>query len=654
MTAQSQPFGRYTLEEKLATGGMGEVYLAVDHGAGGAVAGYEKVVVIKRILPQLATQSEFVSMFLREAALVAQLTHQNIVQLHDHGSIDGHYFMAMEYVQGLDLRAFLDHHRRKETPVPMGEALYVGGALARALDYAHRKKGRNGASLNIIHRDVSPQNVLLSLEGDVKLTDFGVVKAVLKMPLPEGGDSGLVGKLAYVSPEQAEGLEIDQRSDVFSLGIVLHELTTLHHPFARKGEKGLALLDLIRRAELPPMTTLRADLPAGFEEIVRRCLARNVDERFASARQVLDALEGIRVRDFPHVRETTLADYLERALPPVETPAVVARITGQFPAAKETPPAAHTPSDSGKQRTPSDSGKQGGTREAANPVARAISDDARSPGWMNAVDESLTSSLPPTQEMTLPPDAGLPPGEPLVSRAHHADDDVEAPGGAGRAVVMTLAAVLLAGGAAYGAYWYQRHATQPLGPMMSAPGAPQIPDPPSVRIRPRTPPPSRPSRNEERGGSNAAPSGTQPETQERAPVAQPETSERAPGTAVTTWQIAPDAPALPASKGLSYVATREVEVRVDGTALGNAPKGELGTVPPSFDVVFRFGPDSTITVKVTDHPTRMLNVSSSEPVRMGTADGATAVRRTFNVELGTWGERITVSGPDYALSLAVK
>ncbi len=211
-----EPFGNYLLIEKVSVGGMAEVFKALMIGT----EGFQKLVAIKRLLPSVAEDEEFARMFIDEANIAGQLHHANIAQVYDLGRIEEHYFIAMEYVQGRDLRAVFDRLKRIKRGVPLNMAVYIVAKACEGLDYAHRKKDAQGRPLNIVHRDISPPNILLSYEGDVKIVDFGIAKATKKLTQTQAGI--LKGKFGYMSPEQVRGLPIDRRSDIFSIGIVLY------------------------------------------------------------------------------------------------------------------------------------------------------------------------------------------------------------------------------------------------------------------------------------------------------------------------------------------------------------------------------------------------------------------------------------------------
>jgi serine/threonine protein kinase len=217
---QPVPFGKYTLLERISVGGMAEVFRAKTFG----VEGFERLVAVKRILPNIAEDKEFIRMFVDEAKLAVQLNHANIAQITDLGVVDGSYYIALEHVHGRDLRSVFERARSQNEAMPVAHACYVAMKVCEGLDYAHNKRDASGGEISLVHRDVSPQNVLVSFEGEIKLIDFGIAKAVGTSINTKSGV--LRGKLGYMSPEQVRGLPVDRRSDVFSCGIVLYEMLT--------------------------------------------------------------------------------------------------------------------------------------------------------------------------------------------------------------------------------------------------------------------------------------------------------------------------------------------------------------------------------------------------------------------------------------------
>ncbi|MDC0748759.1 serine/threonine-protein kinase [Polyangium mundeleinium] len=287
-------FGRYVLLERLGAGGMAEVWKAKSFGA----LGFEKTLALKRILPELAREPELLEMFVHEAKLSVRLSHANIVQVFDLGFVEQEgeppgYYIAMEYVAGLDLATLLARFRRTKTRLPFGMAVFVAAEVAKALDHAHRRRDEQGKPLGIVHRDVSPQNILVSWEGEVKVTDFGIAKAKGFMREDEhAGESVLRvrGKLSYMSPEQSLAQPLDGRSDLFSLGTVLYELVAGTNPFAGAGDA--ETLRRVRAAEAPPLELARSDVPRELAAIVRRLLTRRPEERVADAGRLHEQLLG--------------------------------------------------------------------------------------------------------------------------------------------------------------------------------------------------------------------------------------------------------------------------------------------------------------------------------------------------------------------------
>ncbi len=304
----AERFGQYTLLERIAAGGMAEVWKARMRG----VEGFQKTVAIKKILPHMTDNSEFIGMFIDEAKLAAQLSHPNIVHIYDLGKIGRDYYIAMEYVEGKDLRSLLNASRRKGMPISLGLALLIAARLASALDYAHRKRDFEGKELALVHRDVSPQNVLLTREGDVKLCDFGIAKAVSKAGQTQMGS--LKGKLQYMSPEQAWGRPVDSRSDIFSLGAVLFEMLTGERLFS--GDSEMSILEAVRHGRIRTPRDIDSTIPAEVDEIVTRALAYDVRDRFQSAGEMMQRIEAVLHTLVPSPGPGELAAFLERVTAP--------------------------------------------------------------------------------------------------------------------------------------------------------------------------------------------------------------------------------------------------------------------------------------------------------------------------------------------------
>jgi serine/threonine-protein kinase len=273
----------YEIVQKLAEGGMGIVYEAVQHGAGH----FRKVVALKIIRDEFSAIAEFQKNFIGEARLVADLIHSNIVQTYHLGQSGGHYFMVMELVRGVNLDEFLERHRELDRPVPVDLAAFVVSRIARGLTYAHQKRDHEGRLLGIVHRDIGPKNVLLGFEGDVKLTDFGIAKALDLMYNEEG--KVIAGRDDYLSPEQASYAITDARADLFPLGIVLTELllgkNIFHSADREQTRRNILSMPIPRFGEQRP------DIDARLESILQKALQRDRDKRYQTAYEMLTDLE---------------------------------------------------------------------------------------------------------------------------------------------------------------------------------------------------------------------------------------------------------------------------------------------------------------------------------------------------------------------------
>ena len=277
------PFGKYYLLERINVGGMAEVFRAKAFG----VEGFERLVAVKRILPNIAEDKEFIRMFIEEAKLAVQLNHANIAQIFDLGVVDGAYYIALEHVHGRDLRGTFDRCRSLGEPMPVAQACFIVMKLCEGLDYAHNKRDQAGRELHLVHRDVSPQNVLVSFEGEVKVIDFGIAKAANKGNKTQAGI--LKGKFGYMSPEQVRGIPIDRRSDVFSCGIVLYELLTGERLFV--GESDFSTLEKVRNVDIQPPRALNPAIPEAVERVILKALAKDVDDRYQWCSEMLGDLQ---------------------------------------------------------------------------------------------------------------------------------------------------------------------------------------------------------------------------------------------------------------------------------------------------------------------------------------------------------------------------
>jgi TonB family protein len=297
-------FGPYTLLERIAVGGMAEVWKAKRSG----LEGFQKLVAIKRILPHLNDNPDFVAMLIDEAKLAAQLTHPNVTQIYDLGKIGDDHYIAMEFIDGKDLRAVLNTLRARGEALPRNLALLIAARVAGALDYAHHKRDFEGRPLGLVHRDVSPQNVLISHDGIIKLCDFGIVKAVSRAHQTQMG--ALKGKLQYMSPEQAWGRAVDGRSDVFSLGSLVFEMLTGRRVFA--GDTEISILESVREGRVPRLADVAPDVPVPVQALVTKALERDPADRFATAGEMQREIERLLAEARPVPTEADLAQLLRR------------------------------------------------------------------------------------------------------------------------------------------------------------------------------------------------------------------------------------------------------------------------------------------------------------------------------------------------------
>jgi serine/threonine-protein kinase len=311
---------RYHVVGKIAHGGMAEIFLALQQGE----HGFQKPVVLKRILPALAEDPKFVRMFVDEAHIASTLNHSNLVQVLDLGKTGGQFFLVLEFVDGWSLAQIRRRAQQAKLKLPIPLALTIVGALCRGLAYVHTRE-RNGESLGIVHRDVTPQNVLLSQHGEVKLADFGIAKAVGKS---EKSATGIIkGKFAYMSPEQSQAGPVDARSDLFSVGVVLYLLVTGRKPF--DGPTDADVIMQVRRARPEKPSTLVRDLNPDVERLINRALRADPAKRWQSAEQMADRIDAILVKLGQPSGPAPLKRWLETlsardgAKPPVAAPPAV-------------------------------------------------------------------------------------------------------------------------------------------------------------------------------------------------------------------------------------------------------------------------------------------------------------------------------------------
>jgi serine/threonine-protein kinase len=568
--------GKYTVLRKLAEGGMAELYLCSFAGP----EGFAKDVVIKRIRPQLAQDPAFVDMFKLEARLASRLNHRNVIQIFDFDRHEDTYYLAMEYVRGASLWELRRRCREQGVVIPPVLAAHLGAEVARGLAYAHRLKV-DGQSLHLVHRDVTPHNVLLSYEGAVKLTDFGIARAGDTATAP----GVLKGKFAYMSPEQARGEPVDARTDVFALGIVLWEMLTGGKLFEGAGDAGV--LRAVQQREIPPPARLNPDVPEELDRAVVWALQRDLEARCPSAADLERALSEAVLRSARSVDDTDVGAFLRRVVPQQDaldgTPAPAA-------AAAPAPPPPPRPAPPAVPREPTAvlPGRKLAPRPVpAEPVAQTFVPAAPEP--LPGVAEPSSSARSALAGETLPgeaqPTGSLAPTRLIPARESSAPLAVEASGVAPvtprpamrRAALLAGAGVLLVTGLAA---WRARPppASPPSGGAPAA-AAPAQPSPAAGALEAPTPASTEPAAGPTaEPGAGAAPTaqapapvalpptGTTPpagEAPPAAPVVQPPAAVAVPGAGVPA-----PAGAEPASGQLRVRAVPWAEVFVDGRSLG--------------------------------------------------------------------------------------
>lgn len=280
---ESTRFGKYRLIDRIAVGGMAEIFLANQVDG----EGLETPVVIKRIRPHLSKHATFVKMFLNEARLAAQLNHPNIVQIHDLGKIGESYFIAMEYIFGRDMRSIIPKAEEVGIPFPLVYALRIASDVCAGLHYAHQKVDLYGNPLNIVHRDVTPENIFVAFDGTVKVLDFGIAKATNQVEQTRAGE--LKGKISYMSPEQCQGKSVDRRSDIFSVGVALYEWLTGFKLFT--GESEVVVMRSITEGKIYAPSYFKADIPEPVEAILMKALEKDRERRYQTAAEMRAAID---------------------------------------------------------------------------------------------------------------------------------------------------------------------------------------------------------------------------------------------------------------------------------------------------------------------------------------------------------------------------
>lgn len=399
----AERFGKYELQRKLAVGGMAEIFLATYTGP----EGFKKHVAVKRILPHLTEDQDFVTMFLDEARLVARFNHPSIVQIFELGQVQQRYFLAMEYVHGVSMSKVLKACAKKQVPFPLEYGAKILANACEGLEYAHNFTDADGTPLNLIHRDVSPQNIMLSYDGVVKVLDFGIAKAAGN--IYQTRTSSLKGKAAYMSPEQiTQKSGLDRRSDIFSLGIVLFEFATGKRPFGGDTELEL-MMSIVQSAPTDPKQ-INPNVPEDLAKVMYKALDKDRNKRYQTAREMRAELEHFLLSRQVLVDSYTLGNFVREVVPPgerlvgysVPTPS---RPSLQAVATEKAP--SRTPPPAGKKPEPvppppvSQSGDEAATQLTPSEVIRPLLRDSKRPEPADLPTVEETARQRPAKKHTL-------------------------------------------------------------------------------------------------------------------------------------------------------------------------------------------------------------------------------------------------------------
>ena len=471
-TTAGAQVGGYEILSRLAVGGMAELFLARARRA----LGFEKLVVLKRILPSLAHDPTFAAMFFDEARIAASLDHPNLIHVFDIDESAGTHYIAMEYVHGVDLRRLNSTLWSRGDRLPFDVALTIGIGIAAGLHYAHERLDSDGRPLGLIHRDVSPSNVLLGFEGAIKVTDFGIAKATSR----QAQTGSLKGKVLYMSPEQCNGGYLDRRSDVFALGTVLYEMTTGYRPFDAPAM--VQLLRAIAEDDVVAPSSLRPDYPPALETVVLRALTKNPDDRFPTAAHVQWALEEVARQHGYAVTAGTLGRYLgatlvESRMSPLELCAHLEQATGVPGTQSDVPVhegSIENDEATSRQRSP---GLPGTPRQFAGPLPARESTataDARLIGAATPASSPTPLPSPLGNQVTVTiPGEGVSRVPPRRSR--------------GLAIFAVIMVMALLGGAGAAFYVLDRSSSPAAGPVPARPTQAAEAAPPPAAATPAAP-----------------------------------------------------------------------------------------------------------------------------------------------------------------------
>ncbi len=409
-------FGKYFLLKKLAAGGMGEVFLAKQQGP----AGFEKILIIKKVLAHLTENKEFIELFLSEARLAARMNHRNIVQVFELGEQDGAYFIAMEYVQGKSLRDVIDAALKRKEKIPGELCRSIAEQICDGSSYAHNLTDVTGRGLNIVHRDLNPQNVLVSYTGDVKVIDFGIAKSEMSTVKTEAGM--IKGKFVYMSPEQSLAKKLDKRSDIYAIGITLYEMLTGINPFHKNNI--VLTLEAVQRYDPPPVSEYDPSY-APFDPIIAKALAKDRDRRYSDAAEMQDDLRRIVLPPSPERLGQFMSRLFRQQLEEDQKllkDTDAARVTaaakagGRTPAKPVAAPAPAEP-ENATMMLPSAKAPQKAAKPAPRPAPRAPAPPPKKTGAGDTLMDMMSPAAPqqddaPGATAMLKPGQALPPPRP--------------------------------------------------------------------------------------------------------------------------------------------------------------------------------------------------------------------------------------------------